>query len=151
MLRSQPIVTLIVLISAFGCDRGVPTSPRPFLFERMGGQAVITASVDSFYAMLKEDRTMWRAFKPVLEDESGQRATRFKTMMATLMCRVGGGACSYEGLSMSDAHADMDVSGLEFDAMIEHLDRALHVNNVGAEERKEMVTIFNQMKHQIVR
>ncbi len=151
MLRSQSIVTLIVLIGAVGCDRGVPTSPRPFLFERMGGQAAITASVDSFYTMLKEDGAMWRAFKSVFEDKSGQRATRFKAMMASMMCRVGGGDCSYEGLSMSDAHADMDVSGLEFDAMIEHLDHALHVNNVGAEERKDMVAIFNQMKHQIVR
>ena len=94
---------------------------------------------------------MWRAFKPVFQDESTQRATRFKKMMASLMCYVSGGNCMYEGLSMSDSHADLHVTKLEFDAMMEHLDHALRVNNVGSEEREEMAAIFSDMKPQIVR
>ncbi len=149
MIRST-LALLVVLLVGLGCDSGVPASPTPELYERLGGQEVVTASVESFYSMLKADPVMWRTFEGVFTDESGTRANRFKEMMRGLICYMADGGCWYVGLSMHVAHSHMDISETEFDAMMTHLDRALQVNNVSQTERGEMISLFNEMKSDIV-
>lgn len=149
MIRST-LALLVVLLTALGCDSGVPASPTPELYERLGGQEVVVASVESFYTMLKADPMMWRTFEGVFTDESGARANRFKEMMRGLICYMADGGCWYVGLSMHVAHAHMDITEAEYDAMMTHLDRALQTNNVAEAERGEVLALFNEMKSDIV-
>ena len=151
MMRSNlTILMVIFLVSLAGCDMGIPGSAKPHLYERIGGQAVIASSMDSFYTILKADTTMQRSFRVIFEDETGTRATRIKDMMALWICKVADGDCFYYGMSMYEAHEYFRITGREFDAMISDLDKALFVNNVALEERSELLAIFNQMKGEIV-
>jgi hemoglobin len=150
MVRLLTFAAVILLTSALGCDSGIPASPNPHLYERMGGQPGVTAIVDSFYDMLKQDPMMMRTFEGMFNDETGQRADRFKTMMRGLMCYMGDGGCWYVGLSMYAAHAHMDITEDEYGAMMDHLDRAMAINDIGADERKEMIDLFNELKADIV-
>jgi hemoglobin len=116
----------------------------------MGGQEAVTATVDTFYDMLKDDPAMMRTFKGMFDDKTGQRGDRFKTMMRGLMCYMADGGCWYVGLSMYAAHSHMNITNEEYDGMMNHLDRAMAANQIGAGEREEMIDLFNELKADII-
>ena len=149
-MKFRTFGALVVLTGVLGCDMGSPATPTPGLYERLGGQETVVASVETFYTMLKADPMMERTFKGVFDDKTGQRADRFKTMMRGLMCYMADGGCWYVGLTMHAAHSHMDITEAEYDAMMEHLDNALAAHNVGEKERDEMIELFNGLKSDIV-
>jgi hemoglobin len=116
----------------------------------MGGQDAVTATVDTFYDMLRNDPVMMRTFQGMFDDETGQRGDRFRTMMRGLMCYMGDGGCWYVGLSMYAAHSHMNITEDEYNGMMNHLDRAMAENKIGTTERKEMIDLFNELKAEIV-
>ncbi len=91
------------------------------IYEQLGGQGSIDASVERFYRKVLGDERIARFFDDV--DMQGQMAKQraFLTM-------VLGGPNNYTGRDMRQAHQRLAAMGLNdqhFDAVVEHLGRTL--------------------------
>lgn len=105
------------------------------LFERIGGEAAVEATVDRFYLKIMEDKRINRFFAGV--DMKKQR----ENQAAFLMFAFGGSAY-YRGRSLRTAHHKLvEQCGLKnehFDFVFEHLVATLKELNVPEELIQEV-------------
>jgi hemoglobin len=146
---------VIGLAVVAGCKKGdqeatadttqavVDSAAAKSLYERLGGQAAITAVVDSFVARVAADA---RINKKFARSDVG----RVKTMLVDQICATAGGPCTYSGRSMKEAHANMGVTEGEFNALVEDLVTTLKSFNVPDKEQNELLGALGTMKGDIV-
>ena len=104
---------------------GVPAGPT--LYQRLGGVDAIRAVVGDFHARLMADSRI-SAFFRGLDDED------LKAKLTTQICQATGGPCQYTGRGMREAHAQLNVSNGDFDALVEDLKASLDHFGVGARD-----------------
>ncbi|NOU61790.1 group I truncated hemoglobin [Marinifilum caeruleilacunae] len=61
-----------------------------------------------------------------------------------------GGPNVYEGKDMLATHKGMNISDVEFNAVIDDILQALEMNNVGQKEKEEVLFVLYGMKKEIV-
>jgi len=119
------------------------TAPPKSLFDRLGGQAAITAVVDDFVSNVAADKRINSFFAntniPVLKKHLGEQ-----------LCAATGGGCNYTGKDMKTAHAGMGITTADFNALVEDLGKTLDKFKVPTKEQKELVSILAPMKKDIV-
>jgi hemoglobin len=97
------------------------TAPIPAddgLYRALGGRERIQAFTDDFYdSMLKDAR-----LAPFFD---GINQKHLKGVLADYFCVVAGGPCVYDGVGMKDAHAHLAITKGDFNALVEHLQRAM--------------------------
>lgn len=93
------------------------------LFRDLGGQAGIDRIVGDFVPRLATDARLGEFFKRANQDHLRQ-------MLGELFCRISGGGCVYTGLSMKQAHQDIDVAKGDFNALVEVLQSAMDAQHV---------------------
>ncbi|HEX5707790.1 MAG TPA: group 1 truncated hemoglobin [Pyrinomonadaceae bacterium] len=113
------------------------------LYERLGGEAAISAVVDDFVARVAADARINMKF-------ARSNVERVKFHLKEQVCAATGGPCQYTGLSMGDAHKNMKVTEGEFNALVEDLVATLDKFNVPAREKGELLSALGGLKSQIV-
>ena len=113
------------------------------LYDRLGGQAAITAVVDSFVAIVANDKRINQKF-------ARSDVARVKSMLVDQVCSATGGPCTYSGRSMKEAHRNMGVTEGEFDALVEDLVASLKAHDVPQPEQDELLGALGTMKTDIV-
>lgn len=113
------------------------------LYERLGGKPAITAVVDDFVGRVAADNRINGKF-------ANANIPRLKTMLVDQICEASGGPCKYRGRDMKTAHAGMQITGGEFDALVEDLVATLNKYKVGDREKKELLGALGPMKGDIV-
>ena len=113
------------------------------LYERLGGKSAITAVIDTFVAHVAADPRINKKF-------ARSNIPRVKTELVDQVCAQTGGACTYTGRSMKQAHRGMKVTEGEFNALVEDLTAALNAFKVPAKEQNELLTALGAMKGDIV-
>src|ERR1700693_614322 len=88
------------------------------LFDAMGGATVLHASVDRFTDIVLADERINFTFG---ETDLG----KFKQRLYEQLCSLAGGPCHYSGRDMATAHAKLDITTAQFDALAEDLYIAL--------------------------
>ncbi|MDJ0775769.1 MAG: group 1 truncated hemoglobin [Mastigocoleus sp. MO_167.B18] len=105
------------------------------LFERIGGEAAVEATVDKFYLKIMEDKRINRFFAGV--DMKKQRENQ-----AAFLIFAFGGSAYYRGRSLRTAHQKLvEQCGLKdehFDLVFEHLVSTLKELSVADELIKEV-------------
>ena len=89
----------------------------------LGGQAGIDRIVGDFVPRLATDARLGEFFRRANQDHLRQ-------MLGELFCRISGGGCVYTGLSMKQAHQDIDVAKGDFNALVEVLQSAMDAQGV---------------------
>lgn len=122
------------------------------LYDRLGGEAAITAVVDDFVARAaanpkvnffrKGTKEEW---KPTPED-----IAKLKKHLVQLVSMVTGGPQKYEGRPMKEVHAGMEISDMEFAAIAADLVATLDKFKVPAAEQKELLKIVGGTSKDIV-
>lgn len=84
------------------------------LFERLGGEAAISAVVDKFYDIMLKDERVLAFFKNTDMTKQRKQQKSFITMAV-------GGPNHYDGKDMKEAHAKFAIGKKEFDATWENL------------------------------
>jgi len=139
MKRTLPIVLLI--------GAAVATAPAAFadasLFERMGGTPVVAKVVDQLLDLSMTDPRTKRSFQKI-------NLKRLREKLNEQICTLSNGPCQYNGDSMKDVHAGLDITDAEFDGLVEHLIMALDANGVGLREKNELLKLLAPMKRDIV-
>ncbi|MFK7964756.1 MAG: group 1 truncated hemoglobin [Burkholderiaceae bacterium] len=95
-----------------------------------------------FFDLLAADPATNRTFEDVDLD-------KLKYSFATQLCELTGGGCRYEGESMKDAHAGMDITEAEFSRTVAHLRTALD-EHVHSREKNEILRLMAAMKRDVV-
>jgi len=116
------------------------------LYDRLGGLEAITAVVSNFAQRLFDDPEL----EPFFGSLNEQRQQRFIDLNVDFLCQAADGPCTYTGRSMFDAHNGMGTSNDIFNIVFQHLIDTLTEFNVPEEERREILSLIETTRDDIV-
>ncbi len=116
------------------------------LYERLGGYDAIAAVVDSLMVRLSEDPRLARYFAGHGDDSK----KRLRQLQKDLICQSTGGPCLYLGRDMLTVHKGLGIDGADWQKVITHLVGVLDSFKVPDELQKEILTMMNDIKGDIV-
>ena len=113
------------------------------LFERLGGNDGIRAIANDLVNNHLANKTISTRFEASDPDT-------LKNAAATFFITGTGGENVYKGKNMLDAHKGMNISALEFMAVLDDALNALDSNNIGQREKEEVLFILHSMRSEII-
>ncbi len=137
-----------LLLFASSCKKDEVVTPPKSLYERLGGNAAISAVIDQFITNVAGDARINAFFADAASD-----ATRLTKLRNNLINQVGqatGGTEKYTGLDMKSSHAGMGIEDSHFTALVEDLSLSLDKFKVSATEKTELLTALAGLKGDIV-
>ncbi|MEW6321313.1 MAG: group 1 truncated hemoglobin [Acidobacteriota bacterium] len=147
MRRLFIVVAFIALAaSAFGQQPPAKNS----LYDRLGGAYNIAVVVDDFIERLLVNATL--NANPAIEEARGRvPKAGLKFHVTALVCEATGGPCKYTGRTMKDAHAKLNISEAQWNAMVADFRTTLNKFKVPPPEQKELIAIVETTKPDIVK
>ena len=116
------------------------------IYERIGGEAAITAAVGMFYERIMADASLNPFFADLDMDAQIDKQIAFMTM-------AFGGPHEYTGRDLRTAHARLIKRGLDgghFDAVAGHLQDTLEALSVPAPLVTEVMTLVGSTKQDVL-
>ena len=142
MLRPISLLLAAFLLSAGPVTHAQEPGSRS-LYERIGGDPVITAVVEETVETMAANPRVNQSFEKV-------DLKRLKKMVVEQICALTGGPCRYSGDDMKITHAGLDITEAEFVAQVETLRAALDRRHVGTREKNELLRLLAPMKRDVV-
>ena len=122
---------------------------EPSLYERLGGVYSIATVVDDFIDRVMTDSRL-NANPRVNEAHHRVPPAGFKYLVTEMVCWASGGPQKYTGRSMAESHADLKITGEEWNAFLDDLQETLDKFAVPAKEQTELKAIVNSTRSDIV-
>lgn len=116
---------------------------EPNLYTRIGGKEMLYKISSQTLDFIANDPATKRSFKDVKMDTLKQSLTDF-------LCVKTGGDCVYEGETMKNSHAELEITTAEFELMVQALRDSLDANHIGAREKNELLKVLAPMKRDVV-
>jgi len=113
------------------------------LFERLGGNEGITAIANDVVDNHLANKTIATRF-------ADSDIPALKHAAATFFITGKGGDNVYKGKDMLSAHKGMNISALEFMAVLDDALSALEKNNIAQREQEEVLYVLYSMRADIV-
>lgn len=132
-----------VLIPAAVATACSTTQPGQPLYRQLGGEAGITAVTSRLIDRVSTDPRTSRSFGKVKIDY-------LKKSVASYLCKVADGPCTYEGETMLNAHRDLGNTGAEFDLMVQMLRDELDAAGVSTAAKNELLRRLAPTRRDIV-
>jgi hemoglobin len=128
-------------------DSSADAKPKPAsdasLFDRLGGEAAITAVVHEFLKKCASDPIIKKRFE-------GANLPRLRNKLIEQLVAATGGPRVYTGLDMRTAHAGMNITEAEFNALVKNLIVTMKEFKVPQREQNEILGALGPMKSDIV-
>jgi len=118
------------------------SADKPSLYERLGGVYSIATVVDDFIDRVMTDPKL-NANPQVNEAHHRVPPAGFKYPVTEMVCWASGGPQKYTGRAMAESHADLKITGKEWDAFLDDFQQTLDKFAVPAEEQAELKAIVN--------
>ncbi len=119
-------------------------STKSTLYERLGGEQAIAAVITEFYnRMVQDDRVNHHFIGVNIEVLRRNQITYF-------MSYALGGYPQYEGSTLRQAHAGLNITSEEYEIAIKHLNSALRKFNVGLSEIAKIEAFLRSVKPHII-
>ncbi len=134
------------------------------LFDRLGGEKGITAIVGDFTPrVLQDPRVNWsrkdvkgalaflsKSSKALPWEASEQNVAALKQHLVQFIVLATGGPVHYDGKEIKPVHAGMKIGNPEFDAALGDLKASLDRLKIPNKEQKELLSIIESTRPQIV-
>ena len=120
-----------------------PVAPATGLYDAFGGQTGIRALMDDFVGRLKADPRLAEAFKEA-------NAANLASQLSDQVCQLSGGPCVYKGPTMKEAHANMDVSRTDFNALVEVLQVSMDARGISFTRQNQLLALLAPMHRDVV-
>ncbi|PAV26907.1 group 1 truncated hemoglobin [Tamilnaduibacter salinus] len=124
------VLTSLLLLG--GCQSPAPSAAagEDTLYNALGERSGIADIVEDMLYRIVEDPRL-------ADDFRGIDVARFHRQLTDQLCHLSGGPCTYTGRSMEEAHAGMNVTEAQFNAVADHLVLAMETHSVptGAQNR----------------
>lgn len=115
------------------------------LYERLGRLEGITDLVSDAVDLHLKNPIIKTRF------ENASDINHAKKMSVEFFCAGSGGPESYSGRDLITAHTGMNISEQEFIAVVDDIIEAMDMNNIGENEKKDVLSILYSLKAQIIR
>ena len=122
---------------------GIAAAAQARLYDRLGGEAGVSAIAGSLIDRVSADPKLGRSFKDSNLD-------RIKKLLAEQICDLSGGPCRYSGDSMREVHAGHHISEAEFFGMVADLRAVLKERHVSQGAANELLRLLAPMKRDVV-
>lgn len=114
------------------------------LYDALGGTPGIAVIVESFLGFIADDIRIVEIF-------ADANIENLRSQLITQFCDLSGGPCEYTGLSMAEAHADMEIGQAEFNALVEDLQKALEKHEIPVWAQNELIALLAPMRDDVIR
>jgi hemoglobin len=113
------------------------------LYQQLGAQPGLVKLMDDFMARLLADPRM----NPFFKDVDHQHV---KQELVTQFCEVSGGPCRRRGPDMKKAHAGMDISKGNFNALVEVLQQSMDAQGIAFGTQNKLLAKLAPMHRDII-
>ena len=113
------------------------------IYREIGGREAVEAVVDDFYDRVLSDEQLVEFFE-------GMDMEALRAHQVQFISSVAGGPVEYSGADMREAHAHLDITEADFDAVAEHLERALQGNGVDDDNVEAILTEVAALKDPVL-
>jgi hemoglobin len=155
-MKREGFVRVGILLSAmFLVTLLAPTSPladekqEKSLYHRLGGVYNIAPVVDEFLEVLYLDDVL-NANPRIKEARDRVPRAYLKYHVTSMVCQASGGPEKYTGRGMKEAHAHLNITENEWQAMLADFKKVLDKFKVPEQEQKELIAIVESTKKDIV-
>ena len=144
-------------------NKAVRATEKMALCDRLGGEQGLSKIVDDFtQRALQDPRINWqrkgvkRGGLSIHRDQSvtwkdtPQNVAKLKTHIVQFLALATGGPAHYEGKDIKSTHADLHIDNPEFDAAIGDLKASLDKLQIPNKEQKELLSIVESTRPEIV-
>jgi hemoglobin len=150
---------------ATGTNKAAQVEGKLALFDRLGGESGITAIFDDFTPrVLQDPRVDWQrqgvktsafSFLRKTPESANWNATPgnvaiLKRHLVQFIALATGGPARYDGKEIKSAHSGMRIDNSEFDAVLGDLKASLDRLQIPNKEQKELLSIVESTRPQIV-
>lgn len=145
-------VAAVAMASAFAlvpAPVGAQDAEGPTLYERLGGVYPIATVVDDFIERLLVNETL-NANPAIAEARVRVPRAGLKYRATSMVGQATGGPEVYDGRSMKEAHAHLNITETEWQAMLTDFKATLDKFEVPEAEQAELVAILESVKGDIV-
>ncbi len=122
------------------------------LWDRLGGEAMVTLLVDDFVSRVAKDAAVNFSRKNEGREWPGTPAevTALRKQLVQWVSSVTNGPHKYSGKPMKDAHIGMKISNAQFTALVLDLKASLDLCKVSQAEQDELLGIVSGLRADIV-
>lgn len=130
---------------AFAQTAAMPTvaSASSPLFQTFGGKAGLVTLVDDFMTRLLADPRTGPHFKPANQQ-------RVKEQLVDQFCAAMAGPCVYKGANMQAAHANLDITKADFNALVEVLQGAMDAQRIPFTAQNQLLALLAPMHRDVI-
>ncbi|ARN19838.1 group I truncated hemoglobin [Piscinibacter gummiphilus] len=118
-------------------------SPDDTLYHQLGEKPGLAVLMDDFVARLLTDPRLAPFFKDV--DQA-----HLKKQLVDQFCEVSGGPCKLVGPDMKTAHAGIDVTKRDFNALVEVLQQSMDARGIAFSTQNRLLARLAPMHREIV-
>jgi hemoglobin len=122
----------------------LPAHAAATLFDRIGGEAKLRATVDQFVIIIEADDRINFAF-------ADTDLSKFKQLLFEQLCAITDGPCKYTGRDMRTAHAKLNINDAQFNALAEDLYAAFDREHVPYRLQNKVMALLAPMQKDIVK
>ena len=142
MIRHGKLLAIAGLVASFAIAGGARAGET--LFEQIGGQPRLTATVDSLVeVMLADDRINFAFAQTDL--------AKFRKLLYDQLCELTGGPCTYRGRNMFEAHKKLNATNAQFNALAEDLYIAFDKQGVPYRLQNRVMALLAPMQPDVVK
>ena len=116
------------------------------LYHRLKGYNGIARIIDSAAPRIFNDPLIGKYFIGL----STNSKQRLRELLVEQFCQATGGPCIYLGRTMKLSHGGIGLNDSEFQAFVNDVAASLDENNVGQQEKDEVLAFVNSLENQIV-
>ncbi len=136
------------LVGALAPLKGDIVEGQISLYNRLGGNAGISAVVDDFLTRVVGDNRINGFFAETIKTPA--RVTKLRNNLINQIGQASGGTEKYTGLDMKTAHKGMNIKEAQFNALVEDLVASLNKFNVQSKAKLELTAALGGLKNDIV-
>ena len=115
------------------------------LYDRMGGEEIVSGIVEEFVSMVIEDDKLKSHFEGVDQE-------KMKEMLVAQITYASGGEIEYEGQTFLESLAGMGITGESLQSITEHMAASMEANEAWPEDVDELLVVLEliegEMEHE---
>jgi hemoglobin len=116
----------------------------PTLYEKIGGEAKLRATVHEFVLIMESDDRINFTF-------ANTDLKKFEQLLFEQICNLTDGGCKYTGRDMYTSHAKLNITNAQFNALAEDLYEAFDRVHVPYRLQNRVVALLAPMQRDIVK
>src|SRR6202012_3713938 len=135
---------MLLAAAAFAGYLGVACASGPTLYDRIGGEAKMRATGHEFVLIMESDDRINFTF-------ANTDLKKFEQLLFEQLCNITDGGCKYTGRDMYTAHAKLNITNAEFNALAEDLYEAFDRVHVPYRYQNKVVALLAPMQRDVVK